>query len=73
MDDIVKDGSVCIIGMGYVGLTLATVMADVGFDVVGIEIRDDILSDLKKGKSHFYEKGIDDKLSNLVSKNKLSF
>ena len=27
-----RDQSVCVVGLGYVGLTLATVMADVGFD-----------------------------------------
>lgn len=34
-----RDGQVCIIGLGYVGLMLAVAMADIGFSVVGVEIR----------------------------------
>ena len=30
-------GSVCIIGLGFVGLTLSTVMANRGFRVYGVE------------------------------------
>ncbi len=37
------DRTVCVIGLGYVGLTLAVVMARVGFEVRGVEIRDEVL------------------------------
>ena len=33
-----KDKSICIIGLGYVGLTLAVTMAQIGFKVNGVEI-----------------------------------
>ena len=33
-----KDQKVCIIGLGYVGLTLALSMAEVGFVVQGVEV-----------------------------------
>ena len=49
------DRSVCILGLGYVGLTLATVMAEAGFRIVGVEIRDDVLEGLREGRPHFYE------------------
>ena len=68
-----KDKSVCIMGMGYVGLTLATVMADVGFKVIGIEIRDDILAGLKEAKPHFYEPGLLEHLERLVKEEKICF
>jgi len=45
------DRNVCILGLGYVGLTLATVMAEIGFIVTGVEIRDDVLQLLKKGEA----------------------
>ena len=32
-----NDSNVCIIGLGYVGLTLAVAMADVGIKVHGVE------------------------------------
>lgn len=68
-----RDHSVCIIGLGYVGLTLATIMAGVGFHVLGVEIRDDVLEKIKKGKPHFFEPGLAGRLSNLIQKGKIQF
>ncbi len=49
---------VCIIGMGFVGLTLAATFADVGFEVYGIEQNENTLNMLKKGEPHFFEKNL---------------
>ena len=68
-----KDRSVCVLGQGYVGLTLAVAMADVGFNVLGVEIRDDVLDGLKKGKAHFYEPGLGEKLRHLVERKAIQF
>ncbi len=53
-----KTHKVCICGVGYVGLTLATVMADKGFEVVGVEIKPDVVESLNKGEPHFHEAGL---------------
>jgi UDP-N-acetyl-D-mannosaminuronic acid dehydrogenase len=68
-----RDHAVCIIGLGYVGLTLATVMAGVGFDVLGVEIRDDVLEKIKQGEPQFYEPGLAGRLSNLIKQGKIQF
>ena len=34
---IQKDNTVCVLGLGYVGLTLATVLSDVGFVIFGVD------------------------------------
>lgn len=68
-----KDNSVCILGMGYVGLTLATVMADVGFNVLGVEVREDILEKLVQEKPHFYEPLLEEKIQIASKNNKLKF
>jgi len=65
------DRKVCIIGLGYVGLTLAVVMAEVGFDVLGIEIRADVLNDIANGKPHFFEPGLDEQLRKVLSLGRL--
>ncbi len=67
------DRRICIMGMGYVGLTLAAVMADRGFEVAGIEIREDVLEDLEKGKAHFYERNLELLLRRGLSTGKLRF
>lgn len=60
------DKSVCIVGLGFVGVTLAAVMADCGFDVDGIEIRDEVLEMLRKGEPHFHEPGLADMLKRVI-------
>jgi nucleotide sugar dehydrogenase len=67
------DRKVAILGCGYVGLTLAAVMADVGFDVMGVEIRDDVLAMLQRGEPHFHEPGLQAMLERLVRQGRLRF
>lgn len=67
------DRSVAVLGCGYVGLTLAAVMADVGFKVLGLEIRDDVLKGLERGEPHFLEPGLKDLLQRLVKQGRLRF
>jgi len=68
-----KDQSVCILGMGYVGLTLAAVMADVGFKVLGTEIRSEIVEKLKQGEPHFFEPGLANSLRRLLKEGNVRF
>ena len=56
------DGKVAIIGLGYVGLTLAVVAADAGYRVLGAEIRSEVVAALQVGQAHFFEPGIDRRL-----------
>lgn len=48
-----------IIGLGYVGLTLAVVAAAKGIDVYGIETNQHIKDCLRENKAHFFESGLD--------------
>lgn len=64
----VKHKTIAVIGMGYVGLTLALKLADVGYDVVGIERNPDVLKMLKKGHAHFHEVGINSLLKYNLTK-----
>jgi UDP-N-acetyl-D-mannosaminuronic acid dehydrogenase len=67
------DRRIAIVGCGYVGLTLCAVMADVGFDVTGVEIREDVLADLKRGIPQFHEPGLQAMLERLVAAGRLRF
>lgn len=68
-----SDRRVCILGLGYVGLTLAVTMADVGFNVLGVEIRDSVLDLLKDGKAHFHEPSLENKLQQVIRSGNLKF
>ncbi len=60
------DRNVCIIGLGYVGLTLAATMANIGFRVHGVEVREDVVKLLRSGQPHFHEPGLADLLRRVV-------
>lgn len=60
-----------IVGLGYVGLTLATVLAEVGMKVLGVEKRKDVVDLTNAGKPHFSEAGIDEALSRVVKSGNL--
>jgi len=67
-----NDSNVCIIGLGYVGLTLAVAMADVGIKVHGVERDPSIVDCIKSGHAHFHEAGLDIKLAQQVNDGRLS-
>lgn len=52
----------CVIGCGFVGLTLAVHSATRGYKVVGVEKRLDVVDSLNNGRPHFFEKGLKGKL-----------
>jgi UDP-N-acetyl-D-mannosaminuronic acid dehydrogenase len=62
-----KSRSVCVLGMGYVGLTLSLVMADVGFKVFGYDINKELIEKLLNGKLSFFEDGIDNYLNKYIN------
>lgn len=60
------DRNVCVIGLGYVGLTLAATMANIGFNVCGVEIREQVAKQLREGRPHFHEPGLGDLLERVT-------
>jgi len=62
---------IAVIGLGYVGLTLATVMGEVGFSVVGVEKRKDVVDKTNSGVPHFSETGLGGALRRVTSSGNL--
>jgi len=60
-----------IVGLGYVGLTLATVLAEAGNTVIGVEKRPDLVEMTNQGIPHFTETGLPDALSGVTRFKKL--
>jgi UDP-N-acetyl-D-mannosaminuronic acid dehydrogenase len=67
-----KNKDVVIIGMGFVGLTLSVMLADVGMKVYGYDNNIKKINELKKGKVPFYEKGFN-KIFNFHNNKNLVF
>ena len=52
------DYEVCIVGLGYVGLTLSVAMANAGMSVYGSEKQKFVVDVLKSGNPHFVENNL---------------
>lgn len=72
-EDLIKnyERKISIIGLGYVGLTLALCMSKNGFEITGFDTNKQVIKNLKKGNSHFYEHKLDYLLKN--EKKKINF
>ena len=55
-----------VVGLGYVGLTLATVLAEAGNRVIGVEKRSEVVDQTNAGIPHFSETGLQEALSRVV-------
>lgn len=49
---------VCIVGLGYVGLPTASLLASAGFQVLGVDIDEDIVRRLNAGETRLEEQGL---------------
>jgi len=65
--------TICVFGLGYVGLTLAVSLANVGIRVHGLEVREEVLEKLANGESFFYEEGLDQEIKSAIRKKTFSF
>jgi UDP-N-acetyl-D-mannosaminuronic acid dehydrogenase len=67
----VKFYDIGVVGLGYVGLTLATVLAETGKTVIGVEKRADVVDLTNQGLPHFLEVGLDHALSRVTKSGNL--
>lgn len=64
----INNKNIAVIGLGYVGLPLASLCAVKGYQVIGFESNQEVVGILSSGKSHI----VDDAVEKLVGKAKLS-
>src|SRR3989339_857294 len=61
-----KNSSVCVIGLGYIGLPTAALIASSGHNVLGVDINKKIISKIKTGKAHIDEPDLDSVVKRVV-------
>ena len=54
------ENRVCVIGLGYVGMTLAMHIVRKGYEVHGIETNETTYDKISKGETHFHEPGLEE-------------
>ena len=57
-----------VIGLGYIGLPTALMMAANGLDVVGTDYNKELVKTLNEGRTTFEEEGLDELFNEAVSK-----
>lgn len=60
---------IVVVGLGYVGLTLALVLADVGYLVTGIDVDESRVQALSSGHTYVHEVGLPELLREHLNKN----
>ena len=62
-----------VIGTGYLGATHAACMAELGFEVIGLDVDPDKIATLTAGEVPFYEPELDEVLSRNIEAGRLTF
>jgi len=65
--------SVAVIGTGYVGLTTAVCLAEIGHQVTGVDIDEAKIAQLRSGAPTIYEPGLEELLASTLKAGRLTF
>jgi UDPglucose 6-dehydrogenase len=65
--------NICVIGTGYVGLVTGTCLAEMGNDVICVDIDEKRIEMLRRGRMPIYELGLEQLVKRNAHENRLSF
>ena len=58
-----------VLGLGYIGLPTASIIASKGIKTFGIDVNTKLVKNINNCKIHFYEKDLDKILKNVIKNN----
>ena len=58
---------ICVIGMGYIGLPTAALMAKAGHEVIGVDVKQKAVDTINAGHIHIIENGLEDLVREVVA------
>ncbi len=50
---------ICVMGLGYIGLPTASILANKGYHVLGVDVRPDVVETINRGQIHIEEPDLD--------------
>jgi UDP-N-acetyl-D-mannosaminuronic acid dehydrogenase len=66
-----QNKKICVIGLGYIGLPTAALLANRGYDVHGVDVVESTVNTINEGKIHIVEPELDTFVKSAVNSNKL--
>lgn len=63
--------NVCVVGLGYIGLPTASLLGTKGFDVLGIDVSENVVNTINEGNIHIVEPDLDILVKSSVNAGKL--
>jgi UDP-N-acetyl-D-mannosaminuronic acid dehydrogenase len=67
----VKSKKVCVVGLGYIGLPTAALLASSGFDVIGVDLNAHAVETINMGRIHIIEPDLDAYVRSAVAAGRL--
>ncbi len=67
----IKTKKICVVGLGYIGLPTASVLADHGYIVHGVDVRPDVIEIINRGEIHIHEPHLGELVNKVVTQEKL--
>ena len=63
--------NICIVGLGYIGLPTAALLANKNFNVFGVDVNNDVIETINQGLIHIVEPSLDEYVSKAFKSGKL--
>lgn len=66
-----NDMTICVVGLGYIGLPTAAVIASRGANVIGLDISQEVVATVNAGSIHIVEPGLEEMVAEVVAAGRL--
>lgn len=63
--------TVCVVGLGYIGLPTAAILANRGYQVTGVDVYESIVDTINRGEVHLHEPHLDQLVRKVVDEGRL--
>ncbi len=67
-----SDAKICVLGLGYIGLPTAALLATKGYTVHGVDVTDEVVDTINRGEIHIYEPDLDILVKSAVHSGRLT-